>query len=199
LKVKEIATGLAYLHSQNVIHGDLQCVTSPPLSYIYRIIDGIHYQNNVLVNEAGQAVLADFGRAKVIGEEGYSTQLLAGSAAYMAPELLSPTDADVDELFSKKSDIYAFGMLCFKVSLILQRILQPHNLSQIFTNQEPFAYYNVRRDIQLFGLIQQGKRPVFTSDVRDQISQRMWRIMEACWTTAPASRPSAEQIVQRMP
>jgi serine/threonine protein kinase len=76
----------------------------------------MQYQNNVLVNESGDAVLADFGRAKVIGEVGYSTQMFAGSAPYMAPELFPLTDVDVDNLFSKKSDIYAFGMLCFEVS-----------------------------------------------------------------------------------
>jgi len=83
----------------------------------------MQYQNNVLVDDTGHAVLTDFGRAKVIGELGYSTQLLAGSAAYMAPELLSPDDVDVDELFSKNSDVYAFGMLCFKVSHIVLKIL----------------------------------------------------------------------------
>ena len=69
----------------------------------------------MLVDEAGHARLTDFGRAKVIGEVGYSTQMLAGSAAYMAPELFPLTDANVDNLFSKKSDVYAFGMLCFEV------------------------------------------------------------------------------------
>jgi hypothetical protein len=77
--------------------------------------------------------LSDFGRAKVLGEEGYScfnaaacqlfnsrfvryaTELLAGCAPYMAPELFPEDDVDVDKLFSKCSDIYAFGMFAFEV------------------------------------------------------------------------------------
>jgi serine/threonine protein kinase len=164
--VQEIATGLKYLHSQNVIHGDLQC-------------------NNVLVDEQGRAVLADFGRAKVIGEVGYSTQILAGSAAYMAPELFPSVEANlnVDEQFSKKSDVYAFGMLCYEV----------------FTNEVPFACYNARMDWQIVPLIHQGKRPICTTRVQHQITMDMWRLMEACWLTARENRPSAELIVQRMP
>jgi len=80
-----------------------------------QVVDLVQCQANVLVNEEGHAVLTGFSRAGVIGKEGYSSSLLAGSSAYMAPELLSQTDADVDDLFSKKSDVYAFGMLCFKL------------------------------------------------------------------------------------
>jgi len=74
-----------------------------------QVVDLVQCQANVLVNEEGHAVLTGFNRAGVIGKEGYSSSLLAGSSAYMAPELLSQTDVDVDDLFSKKSDVYAFG------------------------------------------------------------------------------------------
>jgi serine/threonine protein kinase len=74
-------------------------------------------QNNVLVNDEGCAVLTDFGRAKVMGDPVFSTPLVAGLAKYMAPELLPASgEVNVDELFSKKSDIYAFAMFCFEAS-----------------------------------------------------------------------------------
>ena len=70
--------------------------------------------------------MTDFGRAKVVGKAGFSTTIFAGHVSYMAPELLTPDDSvDTDELFSKKSDIYAFGMLCFKVSHV---IMEYYNL-----------------------------------------------------------------------
>lgn len=70
------------------------------------------------MDNIGRARLADFGRAKIIGEKGYSTSLLAGCASYMAPELFptSEPEVDVDALFSKDSDVYAFAMVCFEVS-----------------------------------------------------------------------------------
>jgi serine/threonine protein kinase len=161
--IKEVAVGLKYLHSENVIHGDIQC-------------------NNVLVNEQGGAVLSDFGRAKVLGEVAFSTKFLAGSAAYMAPELLPLDEVNVDDQFSKKSDVYAFGMLCY----------------EIFTNEAPFACHNARQDWQIVLYIHQGKRPICTTQVQRQISKDMWRLMEACWVTAAEDRPLAELIVQRL-
>ena len=69
------------------------------------------------MDEQGCAVLTSFGHARVIGDPAYNDIALVGSAAYIAPELLLG-EVNVDQLFSKKSDIYALGMLCFKVSLM---------------------------------------------------------------------------------
>jgi serine/threonine protein kinase len=76
------------------------------------------------VDAAGHAILTDFGRAKMIGDVFYSTPLMAGTAQYMAPELLNPTEeVDIDELFSKQSDVYAFGILSYEVTHIVTRKL----------------------------------------------------------------------------
>jgi len=164
LLIKGIAKGLSYLHSNNVIHCDLNC-------------------NNVLVNESGHPVLTDFGRAKITGDVFYSTPLMAGTAKYMAPELLPLTDeVDIDELFSKMSDVYAFGILCF----------------EIFTGEEPFACYRAQLDWQVVPFVQKGQRPLCTTRVQRCISQGMWAMMEACWRTAPEERPLIDQIVQGM-
>lgn len=80
-----------------------------------------HIQKNVLVDEQGHARLVDFGRARVIGEAVYRTAFMAGSAPYMAPELLPSADVvDMHDLFSKQSDVYAFAMSCFEVSCAAQ-------------------------------------------------------------------------------
>jgi len=68
------------------------------------------------VDNSLNARLCDFGRAKVIGDAEYSTALVAGCSAYMAPELFPEDESIVDQLFSPSSDIYAFGMLAFEVS-----------------------------------------------------------------------------------
>jgi len=160
--VTDVAEGLSYLHSINVIHCDLNC-------------------NNILVNASERAILTDFGRARMIGDVFYSTPLMAGTAQYMAPELFPPTDeVEINELFSKKSDVYAFGILSY----------------QIFTEEEPFACHHARLDYQVVPLVQKGKRPLCTTHVRDCISQRTWAMMEACWAAAPENRPSADQIAQ---
>lgn len=162
--VKEVANGLMYLHSQDVIHCDL-------------------LPTDVLVNEQGHAVLTGFGRAKVIGNAVYNDSIMVGLAAYMAPELFPPEgDVDINKLYSTKSDMYAFGILCF----------------EIFTGQQPFTCYNARHDWQVVPLIQKGMRPLRTAHVQHCISQDIWAMMEACWMTMPENRPSAAQVVQRI-
>lgn len=68
----------------------------------------------MLIDDNGNARLADFGRAKILGQAEYDTTLFAGSTEYMAPELF----ADVEIApFSTMSDIFAFSMLTFQASI----------------------------------------------------------------------------------
>jgi serine/threonine protein kinase len=162
--IKDVASGLEYLHSADVIHGDLHC-------------------KNILVDDKGHALLADFGRSKVLGESGYSTAFLAGYAPYMAPELFPSGDVEVDTLFSKKSDVYAFAMVCF----------------EIFTGQLPFASYKMGNlDWRVVPLISKGRRPQRTPKVQTFISSDMWNILEDCWKQDPERRISSGEIVQRI-
>jgi len=85
------------------------------LECVLGVID-VHCQRHVLVDGHGHAVLTSFGSARVIGDPTYINIPLVGVAEYWAPELWPQIDIDINELFSKKSDIYAFGMLCFEVS-----------------------------------------------------------------------------------
>ncbi len=94
-----LARGLAAAHRQDVLHRDVK-------------------PSNVLVTEAGEVKLLDFGLAEHF-EEGLDgavsgSRVLAGTLAYMAPELLAGTPA------TPRSDIYALGLvlreLCTGVS-----------------------------------------------------------------------------------
>ncbi|KIO15298.1 hypothetical protein M407DRAFT_35165 [Tulasnella calospora MUT 4182] len=95
--VKEIADGMQYLHSKNVVHGDLR-------------------HDQVLVDEGGHAKIVDFGLAKVI-EEGVDIKITTsirhkGRYEYMAPELLLQTPPRL-----KESDVYAFGLLILEIAV----------------------------------------------------------------------------------
>ncbi|KXS20394.1 kinase-like protein, partial [Gonapodya prolifera JEL478] len=89
----DIASGV-YLHNErNVIHADIKAL-------------------NVLISEKGNAVLTDFGFAKVVEgavREG-STGHRPGTAIYMAPERLSGSGG------TKEIDIYALGVTFHRVS-----------------------------------------------------------------------------------
>ncbi|KAJ7456006.1 kinase-like domain-containing protein [Mycena galericulata] len=87
----ETAQGLAYLHSQNIVHGDL-------------------HGGNVLIDDAEHAQLADFGLAIVTDATlGTTTTTQYGSLRWMAQELFDPQAESKKR--TKASDVYAFACL----------------------------------------------------------------------------------------
>ncbi|KAJ7580706.1 kinase-like domain-containing protein [Mycena floridula] len=89
--LREIAEGLAYLHSCKIIHGDLK-------------------GDNVLISDEGHVQLADFGLAVITDATLTSSHTGKGSIRWMAPELF------VDGARrSPLSDIYALGCLALEI------------------------------------------------------------------------------------
>lgn len=83
----------------------------------------------MLVNNNGKPVLTDFGISRVLGESGTlgGTTSLKGSTRWMAAELmnLSPSttgpingDGNNNQLHTKETDIWAFGMVIYVCSFI---------------------------------------------------------------------------------
>ncbi|KAJ7088049.1 kinase-like domain-containing protein [Mycena belliarum] len=93
----EIAQGLAFLHDQNIIHGDLR-------------------GSNILVDDDGHACLTDFGLTVLSDATATQTPNGAGSVPWMAPEMLHPTAFGlVNPARTRASDIYAFGCVCLEL------------------------------------------------------------------------------------
>lgn len=87
----QIAEGMKYVHSKNIIHLDLK-------------------PGNILVTKDGNVKICDFGIAKLFSpEEMTSISGELGTAFYMAPEVLN------HEKINEKVDVYSFGVLMFFV------------------------------------------------------------------------------------
>ncbi|KAJ7590440.1 kinase-like domain-containing protein [Mycena floridula] len=97
----QIASGLHYLHSKGVVHGDLHC-------------------GNILIDDDGVARITDFGRARILNDAAYNTALFTGAPEYMAPELFFTDDNLTAEqksaLFTTESDSYAYAMVAFVIT-----------------------------------------------------------------------------------
>ncbi|KAJ6480431.1 kinase-like domain-containing protein [Mycena sanguinolenta] len=91
--IREIAQGLAFLHDQRVVHGDLR-------------------GSNILVDDSGSACLTDFGLTVLSDATVTHTNHGAGSVRWMAPETLNPAACGLTD-FARTfaSDIYAFACL----------------------------------------------------------------------------------------
>ncbi|KAF9257201.1 kinase-like protein, partial [Marasmius fiardii PR-910] len=99
--IREIASGIAYLHSRRVVHGDIKPA-------------------NILVDENGRCHLADFGLAAIVSETATAsvTDGQKGTLRYMAPESILSTSSP-DERTPKvnkfAADIYAYGCTVLEI------------------------------------------------------------------------------------
>jgi len=86
----QLLAGLAAIHDAQVVHADLK-------------------SHNVLVDDVDIVTIIDFGLARTVSRTPSSNSLIAGTPAYMAPEMItggSPTVA---------ADIYAAGTIIYEM------------------------------------------------------------------------------------
>ncbi|KAJ7574150.1 kinase-like domain-containing protein, partial [Mycena floridula] len=106
--IAAITSGLEYLHSKNIVHGDLKV-------------------QNILVDKQGNPSICDFGISKIMGSRGFTTSSV-GTAPYMAPELFFVIDAITRNVVlpttMKSSDVYSFGLLVLEVPQTLLELDQ---------------------------------------------------------------------------
>lgn len=88
------ARGLLYLHEQcnpKIIHRDVKAA-------------------NILLDESFEAVVGDFGLAKLLDRrESHVTTAVRGTVGHIAPEYLSTGQS------SEKTDVYGFGILLLEL------------------------------------------------------------------------------------
>jgi len=116
IQLHQISLGLIYLHTLNMVHGDLKSVDTTHLSsthtYMFRL------QLNILIDHGGRAVLCAFGLFRIKADVASRTirqtpAVTTGSRNWMSPERLR------GESPKKPSDIYAFGMVIYEVSILI--------------------------------------------------------------------------------
>ena len=93
-------TAVAYMHDHQIMHRDIK-------------------PENILLNEVFQPLVSDFGLTRYIADDNLKTEPMAGSPAYMAPEIL----LEYGE-YSQHSDVFAFCKTFQQV--FLRSIEGPH-------------------------------------------------------------------------
>lgn len=94
--VPQICEALQYAHDQGVVHRDIK-------------------PENILVDKSGRVKIADFGLAKIVGQEARDFTLtgvgeVMGTPAYMAPEQVEhPSEVD------HRADIYSLGVVFYQM------------------------------------------------------------------------------------
>ncbi|KIJ11644.1 hypothetical protein PAXINDRAFT_157246 [Paxillus involutus ATCC 200175] len=91
----QIADGLEYLHSRDIVHGDLT-------------------NTNVFINDNGDPCIADFGLSSMLLEEEVPYSSMIGNIRWAAPELFEDRSADSVKP-TATSDLYSYGWIMFRV------------------------------------------------------------------------------------
>ncbi|KAI9339650.1 hypothetical protein BDR26DRAFT_862072 [Obelidium mucronatum] len=148
----EVSLGMQYLHARGVSHGDLKAV-------------------NVLVDEFGKAMVADFGFAAL---KRYTTTKTAagGGSPFGGPERLQGSK------LAPSVDVYAFSMTCYEV---------------LTDGEVPFTE---TPDALIYQhVVNNHIRPVLPDTSNYQVSkEKVFSLMEQCWSADPLARPPFSMI-----
>lgn len=112
-----VGIGIHYLHSQNIVHGDIKGVWK--FSTYLLTLSNLYSQSqgNILIDESGQPRLADFGLTIFADGTRHNTTDQGGTLRWMAPELLYPIPGIECYKRTTASDVYAYGCLCIEVTV----------------------------------------------------------------------------------
>ncbi|KAK1279768.1 Serine/threonine-protein kinase EDR1 [Acorus gramineus] len=146
----DVARGMNYLHNctPTIVHRDLK---TP----------------NLLVDRNWVVKVCDFGLSRMKQSTFLSSRSFAGTAEWMAPEVLKNEPSD------EKCDVYSFGVILWELS----------------TLQQPWDGLNA---MQVVGAVGYQERRL---DIPEDMDPVIAGVITKCWQTNPKLRPSFSEIL----
>ncbi len=174
----QIAEGINYLHSMDLVHRDLK----PNNILVKRDHPASEDSMSALQAEPlWIAKVSDFGTTKLKMEStAYANQTTPiGTTMFMAPEAYELEDGDMEpeRFHPKKTDVYSFGLICFCVLIGEPTPFPPTEL----INPSPRAFK---------ARVRNGKRPQLPPNCPNYFSG----LIQQCWDGYPVNRPDFQSI-----
>jgi len=94
--VPKICDALQFAHEQGVLHRDIKPA-------------------NILLDTKGRVKLADFGIAKLVGDQKPDLSLTATGAAIGTPQYMAPEQLEQPETVDHRADIYSLGVVFYEL------------------------------------------------------------------------------------
>ena len=169
--IRCICSGLCYVHSKGIVHGDLKC-------------------DNILLSDEKRVKideylfpipkLADFG----LGQFG-DNNIVGGTPGFIAPEILKGSGLNF------KTDIFALGMLMFEILSRLRPIPAQKEVILLYLTQKkiPCTKEVLRKAYEL-------KEESLLPGINNPIYNSFYGIMIECIKEEPTERPNIEQVYE---
>ncbi|XP_060180055.1 uncharacterized protein LOC132609881 isoform X1 [Lycium barbarum] len=125
--------------------------------------------SNLLVDKSWTVKVGDFGLSRFRDATFLTTKSGRGTPQWMAPEVLR------NEPSTEKSDVFSFGVI----------------LWELMTESIPWSNLN---SVQVVGVVGFMDRRL---EIPENLDTRVSAIINDCWQSNPALRPSFEDIIQR--
>jgi predicted Ser/Thr protein kinase len=94
--IPQICDALQYAHDEGVVHRDIK-------------------PENVLVDRKGRVKIADFGLAKILGQEADTLRLTAEGQVMGTPHYMAPEQVEKPLSVDHRADIYALGVVFYEM------------------------------------------------------------------------------------
>lgn len=169
--VNDIAMGLSYLHSRNIIHRDLS-------------------SNNVLLNKGYKAKITDFGVSKIYNTTASSTMGSTGlryqTRCPGTPFFMPPEASRNGTLYSDKLDVFSFGVICIHLLSKCPPSPGPAQVEKVDSNGDT-VYYPVS---------EKNRR---ANDIKLIPTKHCLRHLSISMISdSPKARPSADEICDKL-
>jgi p21-activated kinase 1 len=166
---KQVAEGLVYLHSQNVIHRDIK---SENIFYSIRL-------NRETLKQEFDFKIGDFDTAvKCIDLCQIEDAPNLGTMEFRAPEIIRPSSSE-RVCYTDKVDNWAFGMLVF----------------ELVFNDIPYRYDFGMNFNAIERAIVSGIKPTVSKRRMKRKLAHLYELYDFCLCTDPIVRPNSQQIL----